>query len=114
MRRVHPPMERCGMPDRNPSLRKRRLVGCGLFLVVAAVSALFGPRQVPSQAVVTEQPEFVDGRVAGGSLMIVGGGTVTSDIRRQFIELAGGVHARIVLIPGTDPTPEGEQSLLNP
>ena len=102
------------MPDRNHSLRKRRLVGCGLFLAVAAVLAVVGPRQVVSQAVVTEQPEFLDGRVLGGSLMIVGGGSVTSDIRKQFIELAGGVKARIVLIPGSDPTPEGEQSLLNP
>lgn len=107
-------VKRCGMRIGIHSLRKKRLVGWGLFLIVAAVLAVVGPRQVPSQAVVNEQPEFLDGRVSGGSLMIVGGGTVTSDIRRQFIELAGGAHARIVLIPGTDPTPEGVQQLLAP
>jgi cyanophycinase len=95
-------------------MRKRRIVGWGLFLVVAAVLAVVGPRQVPSLAIVEEQPDFLDGRISGGSLMIVGGGTVTADIRREFIELAGGTGARIVLIPGTDPTPEGEQQLLNP
>lgn len=96
-------------------MRKRRIIGWGLFLVVAALLAVVGPSQEPSLAIVNEQPpDFLDGRVLGGSLMIVGGGTVNSDIRTQFIELAGGSSARIVLIPGTDPTPEGEQQLLNP
>src|SRR5579863_3406256 len=62
----------------------------------------------------SEQSLPRDARVAGGSLMIVGGGAVTPEIRRQFVELAGGTHARIVLIPGTDPPPGGEQSLLSP
>ncbi|HEY2252985.1 MAG TPA: hypothetical protein VGH74_18060, partial [Planctomycetaceae bacterium] len=92
-----------------------RVLGWSLFLIVAAVLAVIGPRQVASQAVVTEQPtELVDARVKGGSLMIVGGGRVTPDIRQQFIELAGGATARIVLIPGSDPSPEGEQQLLAP
>lgn len=34
-----------------------------------------------------------------GSLLIVGGGRTTDDIRREFIRLAGGRQARIVLIP---------------
>ena len=93
----------------------RRIVGWSLFLAVAAVWTVIGPRQVATQAVVNElQPEFLDARVNGGSLMIVGGGRVTPDIRKQFIELAGGAQARIVLIPGSDPSPEGEQQLLAP
>ena len=102
------------MPIRIHLWRKRRAVGWGLFLIVAALLAVVGPREVPSLAFVEVQPEFVDGRVPGGSLMIVGGGCVTPDIRKQFIELAGGVQARIVLIPGTDPSPAGEQQLLAP
>jgi len=46
--------------------------------------------------------------------MIVGGGAVTPDIRRRFVELAGGPEARIVLIPGSSPGPEGKQELLSP
>lgn len=93
----------------------RRIVGWTLCLVAAAVLAVFGPRQVASQAVVKEQqPEFLDARVSGGSLMIVGGGRVTPDIRKQFIELAGGTRAQIVLIPGSDPSPQGAADLLAP
>ena len=102
------------MPNTNHSLHQRRIVGWGLFLVIAALLAIVGPHQVPSLAFVGEQPKYLDARDCGGSLMIVGGGAVTPDIRKQFIELAGGVHARIVLIPGSDPTPEGEQQLLSP
>jgi cyanophycinase len=102
------------MSIRNRSSAKRRIAGWSLFLVGAAVLAVAGPRQLPSLAFVDEQPQFADARVAGGSLMIVGGGAVTPDIRKQFIELAGGVDAQIVLIPGSDPTPEGEQQLLSP
>jgi cyanophycinase len=96
------------------SQRTLRIAGCGLFVVVVAILAVAGPSQVPSLAVVDDTPEFLDARVSGGSLMIVGGGAVTSEIRKQFIELAGGQNARIVLIPGSDPTPEGEQQLLSP
>src|SRR5207302_5541553 len=65
-------------------------------------------------AFVDGQADLLDGRVPGGALMIVGGGAVTPDIRRHFVELAGGAHARIVLIPGCDPTPDGRERLLSP
>lgn len=57
-------------------------------------------------------PTFRDLRKTGGSIMLAGGGIVTSDIRRQFIELAGGAHAKILIVPAIDPTPEKEQSML--
>jgi cyanophycinase len=38
-----------------------------------------------------------------GALMIVGGGQTTDEIRAEFIRLAGGPKARIVLIPSTPP-----------
>jgi cyanophycinase len=46
--------------------------------------------------------------------MIVGGGAVTGEIRRQFITLAGGRDARIVVIPGSDPGPDAVELLLSP
>jgi cyanophycinase len=46
---------------------------------------------------------LTDARVPGGSLVLAGGGCVTSEIRRRFVELAGGAEARIVVIPATDP-----------
>ncbi len=37
--------------------------------------------------------------VENGSLVIVGGGRVTEEMRRQFVKLAGGPEAQIVIIP---------------
>jgi cyanophycinase len=67
----------------------------------------------PENAVGHENAVPHDSRVQGGSLMIVGGGAVTPEIRRKFVELAGGGRARIVLIPGSDPGPGGEERLLS-
>ena len=36
---------------------------------------------------------------SGGTLLIAGGGQLSDMIRQRFIELAGGAHARIVVIP---------------
>lgn len=51
---------------------------------------------------------FVSSNVAtkGGTLLIVGGGQMSSMIRSQFIELAGGREARIVIIPAMAAEPE--------
>jgi cyanophycinase len=46
--------------------------------------------------------------------MIVGGGAVTPEIRKRFVELAGGASAQIVLIPSYDPGPDGDEALLSP
>src|SRR5438552_845917 len=89
-------------------------IGWSLFLVISVVLAAAGPHAVSLLAFVDGQTDLLDGRVPGGALMIVGGGAVTPDIRRHFVELAGGAHARIVLIPGCDPTPDGRERLLSP
>jgi cyanophycinase len=102
------------MPDKHNVSRRRRFVGWWLFLLISALLSGVGSHAFPSLAFVTESPEMVDGRVPGGSLMIVGGGAVTGEIRRQFITLAGGANARIVLIPGSDPGPDGVEALLSP
>ncbi|HLJ09940.1 MAG TPA: cyanophycinase [Planctomycetaceae bacterium] len=94
--------------------RRRRLVSLGLCFLVLAVSAAIGTHSLHSFEFIGEQPDLPDARVPGGSLMIIGGGAVTPEIRRRFVELAGGSQARIVLIPGSDPSPEGEQRLLSP
>jgi cyanophycinase len=97
-------------------LQKRRFVVCGLVVATIALWAAGGAGHDPVLAVVDEHStdKPLDARVAGGSLMIVGGGAVTPEIRKSFVELAGGVQARIVLIPGSDPEPEAEQKLLSP
>jgi cyanophycinase len=43
--------------------------------------------------------------VAGGSLVIVGGGGMPEDVTRRFIELAGGPDAPIVVLPTAVPDP---------
>jgi cyanophycinase len=52
--------------------------------------------------------------VPNGSLIIIGGGGVTRDVTRKFIELAGGPEATIVVLPiaGPDPTKETESRRL--
>jgi cyanophycinase len=46
------------------------------------------------------QARTVAGRsIQGGSLLICGGGQVPDTIRDRFLELAGGAHARIVIVP---------------
>jgi cyanophycinase len=55
-----------------------------------------------------------DARIPGGSLMLVGGGWVPPEVRRRFVELAGGVEARIVVIPATDPPAAEEERWLAP
>jgi cyanophycinase len=102
------------MPDKDYSRRQRRIAGWCVVVVVCALLTTLATHAFSSFAFVDETPKVVDARVAGGSLMIVGGGTVTPAIRRQFVELAGGPHARIVLIPGSDPGPDGIQGLLSP
>ncbi len=96
------------------SCRKPRVVVWILILALFGGLTAIGRHEAESFAVVSESPPLFDARVAGGSLMIVGGGAVTPEIRRQFVELAGGPQARIVLIPGSDPLPDGEARLLSP
>lgn len=48
-------------------------------------------------------------RVAGGALVLVGGGTIADAVARRFVELAGGERARVVLVPGA--APPGEQDV---
>ncbi len=40
------------------------------------------------------------GSEAGGTLLIAGGGNLPERVQRQFVELAGGSEAKIVMIPG--------------
>lgn len=84
---------------RSATLLLAGTMALGAFNVLPAVNRIPGPQ---------------DARVTGGSVMVVGGGAVTPDIRKQFVELAGGAAARIVLIPGSDPTPEDREKLLAP
>jgi cyanophycinase len=90
------------------------MIAWGSFVMITGLLAAVRAHELPPLGVVSDEEELIDARVAGGSLMIVGGGAVTPAIRKRFVEQAGGPNARIVLIPGTDPTPEGRQQLLSP
>jgi cyanophycinase len=102
------------MPDEHNLSRRRRFAGWCLIVTLAGLLPAVVSHAFPSLTIVNAQLELLDGRVPGGSLMVVGGGAVTGEIRRQFIELAGGPHARIVLIPASDPGPDGIEALLSP
>jgi len=102
------------MPEINYSQRQRRIAGWCVVAVGCGLLTTLGTHAFSSFALVKDTPQVLDARVSGGSLMIVGGGAVTPEIRRQFVELAGGPRAKIVLIPGSDPGPDGIQGLLSP
>jgi len=93
---------------------RRRWMAWGVFLTGCIGVAAVVLQQARSMAVLGDRPPLFDARVAGGSLMIVGGGVVPLDIRRQFVELAGGARARIVVIPASDPQPGDEERWLAP
>ena len=97
---------------------RRRNFVLGCLLAVGGAATAVGMQEWYSPEVVSATAEApvraADLRVDGGSLMIVGGGAVTSEIRRRFVELAGGPHARIVVIPAVDPQPGNEGSWLSP
>ena len=42
----------------------------------------------------------------GGSLIICGGGAVPDDVFQCFVDLAGGSHSRLVIIPSYEPSPK--------
>src|SRR5690349_8934080 len=48
-----------------------------------------------------------------GSLVLVGGGTVSPAVKRRFLELAGGPQARIVVIPSASYLPEAVQEAID-
>ncbi|MDB5352554.1 MAG: cyanophycinase [Planctomycetota bacterium] len=77
------------------------LGGRGLAWLAAAPAALRSNGIVPK----------------GGSLLICGGGRLPDEVRRRFLELAGGSNARIVVIPTalrSADAPETEQDCLKP
>ena len=46
------------------------------------------------------EPRVIASRpIAGGALVIHGGGRITDEVRARFIELAGGSNARILVVP---------------
>ena len=50
------------------------------------------------------KPELAKPMVAGGSLFIVGGGSLPEALRTKFVELAGGKRAKIVVVPTASAT----------
>ena len=100
------------MSAKKGTIWSRRLFVWGIIAAGLCVLVAAGMREAGSidGAEAAEAP--LDARVAGGSIMIVGGGAVTPAIRKEFVELAGGSQARIILIPGSELPPGGAQRLL--
>jgi len=97
-----------------PRSGRLRWIAWGMFLTGCTIVAAIVLQQARSMAVIDDHAILFDARVTGGSLMIVGGGRVPREIRRQFVELAGGSKARIVVIPASDPQPGDEERWLAP
>ncbi len=79
--------------------RKFRVVLYAVVLVGTGVAATLG---INLAILALEAKRSVVGAVpptAGGALVICGGGKLPETVRDRFFELAGGHHARIVVIP---------------
>jgi cyanophycinase len=77
------------------------LAGAGVVATLCANLALLATASSP-EATVRAQP------VAGhGALVICGGGGIPDTVRTRFLELAGGMNARIVVIPTAHRSADG-------
>ena len=75
------------------SLYAALLVGVGALIHSGPNLAL------PANLPVAAKPLSASGRLAGGALVVCGGGKMPDPVRDRFVELAGGSSARIVVIP---------------
>ena len=89
----------------------RRWAGRGTWVIVATMALLSvrvdGPRgAAPASGLAacrTEKPA----RIAAGALVICGGGGLPESVRREFVRLAGGPKAKIVVIPTASSDADG-------
>jgi cyanophycinase len=88
---MHTSLERVPGPNQAGTLWKRTLCVAGVLLGVASTARAADPR-------ITPPPRERPGEIRG-SLVIVGGGGLPDTVRDQFLALAGGKGARIVVIP---------------
>ncbi len=70
----------------------RRITALAFVASAATSCAPFGPRGTASPSIKVGPPN-------GGSVVVVGGGTLGPEIYKKFIELAGGLDALIIDIP---------------
>lgn len=56
------------------------------------------------------RPVLRDSGGEGGALVICGGGRLPDEVRRRFVELAGGPRAKIVVIPTAHPSADTSQA----
>lgn len=73
------------------------LLGCRTALAQSSPGPNPAPPDVAQAAVAAALPASTP----SGTLLLVGGGPIPDEVRRQFLELAGGPEARIVIIPAS-------------
>ena len=80
------------------SFGRRALFWCVMFFVSTSVGVLV---RAEIHRRVSRIGDYSHGvaPLAGGTLLIAGGGQLPNLIRRRFVELAGGKQARLVIIP---------------
>lgn len=80
--------------------------------LVAVVAGVFARERIHRLANRWDAPQPVMDRSAG-TLFIAGGGRLSENLKREFLQLAGGERARIVVIPGCSVPASGIQEYID-
>lgn len=80
--------------------------------LVATFAGVFARERILQLANRWDGPQPVMDRSAG-TLFIAGGGRLSENLKREFLQLAGDDHAHIVVIPGCSVPPSGLQEYID-
>lgn len=84
-------------------IRSRLDVSCSWYLLSGAFLLLLG-----TQNALGDDKFNPEG--SPGPLVICGGGLLPTEIREKFVELAGGKHAKLVIVPTANPRTDRDQN----
>ncbi|WP_157605846.1 cyanophycinase [Schlesneria paludicola] len=86
-----------GLPVRT-CFRRRVLFWCVMFVVSTGIG-VFVRAEIHRRVSRVSDSSHGVAPLSGGTLLIAGGGQLPNQIRRRFVELAGGKHAKLVIVP---------------
>ena len=80
-------------------LPHRRIVFWAFAVMISIGAGVYVRAEIYRRVARIEDRSPTNNAISGGTLLIVGGGQMSEQIRQRFIDLAGGRDAKIVVIP---------------